>query len=88
LPGPPTARVSTDKSAITYHLLNTSRGPAAWGPRAQMSRVQYRKNMQSALAAQEGLSMHEGSVESIVWDEDADGWKVKGVRLGASRVPT
>lgn len=41
--------------------------------------------MQTALGAQEGLSMYEGSVEDIVWDEHADGWKVKGVRLGALR---
>lgn len=50
-----------------------------------MSRVQYRQNMQTALAAQDCLSIHEGSVEEIVWDEDGDGWKVKGVRLGTSR---
>lgn len=49
-----------------------------------MSRISYKKHMQEALAAQEGLKLKQGSVEEILWDEDGHGLKVKGVRLGES----
>lgn len=52
-----------------------------------MSRISYKKHMQEALAAQEGLKLKQGSVEEIIWDEDGHGLKVKGVRLGESKIP-
>lgn len=71
-----------DKSAICFHLLNTSRGPAAWGHRAQMSRTLYRQNMQEALAEVPNLEVRQGSVLDLVWQHDEGVSSVSGVRLG------
>lgn len=73
----------TDKSAISFHLLNSSRGPAGWGHRAQISRTLYRKHMQEALAKVDNLTVQAGSVSNLLWAQGLDGsWKVEGVRLG------
>ncbi|CED85426.1 NAD/FAD-utilizing protein possibly involved in translation [Phaffia rhodozyma] len=66
-----------DKSAITFHLLNTSRGPAAWGYRAQMSRIQYKRHMQVALSKVNNLDLRQGSVQNILWEDDGDQGKKK-----------
>lgn len=73
---------SVDKSAISFHLLNGSRGPAGWGHRAQMSRTDYKRNMQEALSKVENLEVQAGSVSNLLWAQGPDGWKVEGVRLG------
>jgi tRNA uridine 5-carboxymethylaminomethyl modification enzyme len=65
-------------------MLNTSRGPAAWGHRAQISRTLYKKHMQQALAKVENLEVQPGSVADLIWVEGEDGWKVGGVKLGTS----
>ncbi|KAF0852969.1 mitochondrial tRNA U34 5-carboxymethylaminomethyl modification enzyme GidA/MnmG [Andalucia godoyi] len=55
-----------DVSGIHFRVLNRSKGPAVWGPRAQMDRELYRKNMQRVLAEQENLTVKEGSVEDLI----------------------
>lgn len=73
----------SDKSAISFHMLNSSKGPAGWGHRAQISRTLYRKNMQDALAKTDNLELKAGSVSDLLWVQNLDGsWKVGGVRLG------
>ena len=40
----------TDAVGIQFRLLNTSRGPAVWSPRAQCDKQQYRQKMREVLA--------------------------------------
>lgn len=72
------ARVS-DQSGIQFRMLNRSKGPAVWGPRAQIDRKLYREAMQREILNHENLTVIEEGAEDIV-DENS---KVAGV-VGAS----
>src|SRR5213082_127938 len=61
----------TDAVGIQFRLLNTSRGPAVWSPRAQCDKKQYRVKMREALEAQSGLTILEAEVAGLILN-DAD----------------
>ncbi len=74
-----------DASGIQFRLLNRSKGAAVQGPRAQIDRALYRRNMQSEILATENLSVIEGGVEDLILEGDrvagvvlADGSEVRG----------
>ena len=54
-----------DKAGIQYRLLNRSKGPAVWGPRAQMDRKLYREAMQAELSDYPNLTIIEDGVEDL-----------------------
>jgi len=54
-----------DRAGIQFRVLNRSKGPAVWGPRAQADRSLYRQAMQSLLQDQENLEMCAGAVEDL-----------------------
>ncbi|MDB2414422.1 tRNA uridine-5-carboxymethylaminomethyl(34) synthesis enzyme MnmG [Rickettsiales bacterium] len=54
-----------DKSGIHFRMLNSSKGPAVWGPRAQADRKLYRQNMFSLINNHENLDVKYASVEDI-----------------------
>jgi tRNA uridine 5-carboxymethylaminomethyl modification enzyme len=56
----------TDTVGIQFRLLNTSRGPAVWSPRAQCDKSQYRVQMRKVLEAQPGLEIVEAEVADII----------------------
>ncbi|MFV0368497.1 MAG: tRNA uridine-5-carboxymethylaminomethyl(34) synthesis enzyme MnmG, partial [Hyphomicrobiaceae bacterium] len=58
-----------DAAGIQFRLLNRSKGPAVQGPRAQSDRSIYRRAMQAALAAQDGLQIVEGGVEDLLVEQ-------------------
>ena len=49
-----------DAVGIQFRLLNTSRGPAVWSPRAQCDKQQYRVKMRQVLESQPNLSYQAG----------------------------
>ena len=55
-----------DLSGIQFRMLNTSRGPAVQGPRAQADRKLYRNAIQRFVTDQRKLFILEGSVEDII----------------------
>ena len=65
----------TDFSAISYHMLNTSRGPAVHSPRAQCDKKIYQFSMKHILEQQPNLYMLQDEVTAI-WSE---GSALKGV---------
>ncbi|MEQ8558027.1 MAG: tRNA uridine-5-carboxymethylaminomethyl(34) synthesis enzyme MnmG [Henriciella sp.] len=58
-----------DKAGIQFRLLNRSKGPAVWGPRAQIDRKLYRQAMQSELANYENLTLIEDGVEDLIVED-------------------
>src|SRR5438309_2329737 len=56
----------TDAVGIQFRLLNTSRGPAVWSPRAQCDKKQYRVKMREVLESQSGLEIVEAEVAGLI----------------------
>ncbi|CAB4381172.1 unnamed protein product [Rhizophagus irregularis] len=56
----------SDLSGIQFHILNRSKGPAVHGPRAQIDRKLYKKNMQEHLFNCPNLTVMAGSVHDIL----------------------
>lgn len=59
-----------DAVGIQFRLLNTSRGPAVWSPRAQCDKAQYRVKMREVLEAQPGLHIRQAEVVDLVLDSE------------------
>lgn len=57
-----------DQAGIQFRMLNRSKGPAVWGPRAQADRKLYRQAMAAALAGIEGLTVLEATVKDLKLD--------------------
>uniref|UniRef100_A0A8C6LEA2 Mitochondrial tRNA translation optimization 1 n=1 Tax=Nothobranchius furzeri TaxID=105023 RepID=A0A8C6LEA2_NOTFU len=75
-----------DWAGISFSILNRRKGPAVWGPRAQLDRQRYREFMQSELLSTPRLTVMEGSVEELlVTDpnpEQPGQHRVNGICLG------
>src|SRR3990170_3945217 len=56
----------TDAVGIQFRLLNTSRGPAVWSPRAQCDKQQYRIKMRQVLEAEPNLKIKQAEVVDLV----------------------
>lgn len=70
-----------DAVGIQFRLLNTSRGPAVWSPRAQCDKKQYRVRMRQVLEAEPNLHIKQAEVGSLI----IEGGEVRGVRLTDGR---
>ncbi|HTX75615.1 MAG TPA: tRNA uridine-5-carboxymethylaminomethyl(34) synthesis enzyme MnmG [Terracidiphilus sp.] len=58
-----------DAVGIQFRLLNTSRGPAVWSPRAQCDKALYRVKMREVLENQAGVHIRQAEVVDLVLDE-------------------
>ena len=72
--------IVTDRSAIQFRMLNRSKGPAMWSPRAQCDRMLFSQNWRQVLESIPGLSLWQDEVVSLTYD----GKSVSGVvtRMG------
>lgn len=71
-----------DRSGIQFRMLNRSKGPAVWGPRAQIDRKLYREAMQEEILNHENLTIIQDGVEDLI----VSGERVGGV-IGESGTP-
>ncbi len=60
-----------DAVGIQFRLLNSSRGPAVWSPRAQCDKQLYRVKMREVLESQPGLHIRQAEVVDLVIEESA-----------------
>src|SRR5712691_8961122 len=72
---------AADRATIQFRMLNRSKGPAVWAPRAQCDRVLYRRAVRGLLEALERLELTQGMVTRL----DVDGTAVRGVDLADGR---
>src|SRR6201995_2323598 len=74
-----------DAVGIQFRLLNTSRGPAVWSPRAQCDKKQYRIRMKEVLEREPDLRIVQAEVGRLVLT-DGGPRRVTGVELRDGRV--
>jgi tRNA uridine 5-carboxymethylaminomethyl modification enzyme len=72
-----------DAVGIQFRLLNTSRGPAVWSPRAQCDKQQYRIKMREVLESQSNLYIKQAEVVDVISDET--GSRITGIKLRDGR---
>jgi tRNA uridine 5-carboxymethylaminomethyl modification enzyme len=75
-----------DAVGIQFRLLNTSRGPAVWSPRAQCDKQLYRVKMREVLESQPGLHIRQAEVVNLVL-EDASGEIAAPERIDSNELP-
>ncbi|XP_039992163.1 protein MTO1 homolog, mitochondrial [Xiphias gladius] len=80
-----------DWAGIHFSILNRRKGPAVWGPRAQLDRQRYREFIQSELLSTPRLTVLEGSVEELLVTEpnpeEPGHHRVTGIRLANGSHP-
>lgn len=72
--------LATDATGIQFRVLNTSKGPAVHGPRAQCDRHAYAETVQAMIAARPEIEVVAGSVERLL----VEGGQAKGVEVAAA----
>lgn len=82
-----------DKAGVQFRVLNRKKGPAVWGPRAQIDRALYQKHMREELESYPNLSIVLGKVSDIVIADNHDDptgggakSKITGIRLESGEV--
>ena len=78
----------TDAVGIQFRLLNTSRGPAVWSPRAQCDKKQYRIRMREWLENEPNLRILQAEVGELLFAPEpsaGQGRRIAGVRLKDGR---
>jgi len=76
-----------DFAGIQFRLLNTSRGPAVWSPRAQCDKKAYRVRMREVLEQQPNLRLMQAEVAQLLIEERIP-MRVRGVLLHDGRILT
>jgi tRNA uridine 5-carboxymethylaminomethyl modification enzyme len=76
-----------DACGIQFRLLNTSRGPAVWSPRAQCDKALYRVKMREVLEAQKNLFIKQAEVVDLTIEKPAqsENPRVTGLKLRDGR---
>jgi tRNA uridine 5-carboxymethylaminomethyl modification enzyme len=72
---------ATDLAAIQFRMLNRSKGPAVWAPRAQCDRTLYRRAVRSLLEGFPRIELTQGMVTRLI----LDGTRAAGVVTGDGR---
>src|ERR1700710_1837142 len=74
-----------DACGIQFRLLNTSRGPAVWSPRAQCDKALYRVKMREVLEGQKNLFIKQAEVLDLLVEQSGSERSVRGLKLRDGR---
>src|SRR5438874_10949253 len=74
---------AADRATIQFRMLNRSKGPAVWAPRAQCDRTLYRRAVRSLLEQFPALELTQGMVTNLLFDQR--GKRVTGVETKDGR---
>ena len=75
----------TDYAGIQFRLLNTSRGPAVWAPRAQCDKKIYRTRMREVLEEEPRLRLLQAEIAELVLREENGEHCIEGVIFADGR---
>ena len=70
--------IITDKTMIQFRMLNRSKGPAMWSPRAQSDRMRFAEEWRLTLESIQGVDFWQDMVTDLIIEKD----KVVGVKTG------
>ncbi|QTD36329.1 tRNA uridine-5-carboxymethylaminomethyl(34) synthesis enzyme MnmG [Polaribacter batillariae] len=62
--------IVTDKTAIQFKMLNKSKGPAMWSPRAQSDRMLFAECWRTMLEQTKNLDFYQDSVNGLLFNDD------------------
>jgi len=68
--------IVTDKTAIQFKMLNKSKGPAMWSPRAQSDRMRFAECWRTMLEQTNNLDFYQDNVTGLIFEGD----KIVGVK--------
>jgi tRNA uridine 5-carboxymethylaminomethyl modification enzyme len=68
--------IVTDKTAIQFKMLNRSKGPAMWSPRAQSDRIRFAEEWRMVLESLPNLDLYQEMVVGLI----VENGKIKGVK--------
>ena len=74
---------AADRAAIQFRMLNRSKGPAVWAPRAQADRTLYKRAVRALLEQFPTLELSQGMVTNLLFDRG--GTRITGVEIGDGR---
>ena len=74
---------AADRATIQFRMLNRSKGPAVWAPRAQCDRTLYRRAVRSLLERLPNLELAQGMVTNLLFEKN--GTRITGVETGDGR---
>ena len=74
--------IITDRSTLQFRMLNRSKGPAMWSPRAQCDKILFSKNWKEALVSNCNIIIYEDFANSFVFEDS----KICGVRTEGGRI--
>jgi tRNA uridine 5-carboxymethylaminomethyl modification enzyme len=77
----------TDAVGIQFRLLNTSRGPAVWSPRAQCDKQAYRLKMREVLESQPNLKIKQAEVADLILETSSSVVGRSSSATSEARVP-
>ena len=70
--------IVTDESAVQFRMLNLSKGPAMWSPRAQSDRMQFAQKWRMMLEDHPNIDFWQDMVKELIVEDN----RVKGVVTG------
>lgn len=68
--------IVTDKTAIQFKMLNLSKGPAMWSPRAQSDRMRFSEEWRKTLENTDNLDLYQDTVTNLIIENNI----IKGVK--------
>ncbi|MEE9168449.1 MAG: tRNA uridine-5-carboxymethylaminomethyl(34) synthesis enzyme MnmG [bacterium] len=73
---------NTDRTGIQFRMLNRSKGPAVWAPRAQCDRLDYALQMRIIIENQANLHLKQMLVDGLIVENN----KITSIRLRSGNV--
>ncbi len=74
--------IVTDESTLQFRMLNRSKGPAMWSPRAQCDKIAFSENWRAKLLSYSLLSIYEDTAVGFIFQ----GSKIQGVKTKSGEI--